>query len=617
MHHKNSTGSYDIFHYETSADVVLYTNSSDTSIKNVSGALDTLFTGKSNSNHTHGNITNAGAIGSTSGYAVYTTTSGKLTAGNLSVSDPPTSGTDTAFINAISQDAKGKITPTKASLPTANSSVAGIAKLGASGGAATYEHNHDTAYAAKSHNHAGGDITSGIVAADKLGTMTGASGTTAGASGAVTKPVAGDNTKFLRGDATWAVPSGTYEHPETLTAALSSKLYKVAVNKGGHITSATAVAKSDITALGIPAQDTTYVPFIKSGSTAAAGLVPSPGTTEGTTKYLREDASWQVPPNTNTKVTSAANHYAPAEDSDSTITINASGATAAWSIDVVKGITLKRDSKGHVVDMTVTSGKLPANPNTNTTYTIATGDSNGQIKVTPSSGTAYNVDVKGLASGAYAAKYTHPTTTAAAAAAVKVGNDASGHVVLGAALTASDVGAAASSHTHGNVTNAGAITATAVAIANGDSFAIVDSSASGKLVKSSITFDGSTTTKALSQKGTWVDFASSTHNHDSAYAAKSHTHTFGTTSVIKTVTFTANTVPSLTYTARTVGSASGWSAGTAAKATISEGVLSIVDGTAPSLTVTSVACDDITAWSAGTAASLSKTTADAFTSFTS
>ena len=39
--------------------------------------------------------------------------------------------------------------------------------------------------------------------------------------------------------------------------------------------------------------------------------------------------------------------------------------------------------------------------NDNTTYTIATGDSNGQIKVTPSSGNAYNVSVKGLGSAAY------------------------------------------------------------------------------------------------------------------------------------------------------------------------------------------------------------------------
>lgn len=44
--------------------------------------------------------------------------------------------------------------------------------------------------------------------------------------------------------------------------------------------------------------------------------------------------------------------------------------------------------------------------------------------------------------------YTHPTTTAVTAAAVKVGKDSSGHVVLGSALTASDVGASPSNHTH-------------------------------------------------------------------------------------------------------------------------------------------------------------------------
>lgn len=38
-----------------------------------------------------------------------------------------------------------------------------------------------------------------------------------------------------------------------------------------------------------------------------------------------------------------------------------------------------------------------------TTYTFAAGDSNGQIKVTPSSGTATNVSVKGLGSAAYTA----------------------------------------------------------------------------------------------------------------------------------------------------------------------------------------------------------------------
>ena len=57
-----------------------------------------------------------------------------------------------------------------------------------------------------------------------------------------------------------------------------------------------------------------------------------------------------------------------------------------------------------------------------------------------------------------------------------------------------------------------------------------------------------------------------------------------------TLVLVDSTIPSLSYTARSVGSASGWSA-----------------GTLPALTITSVACDDITAWDAGTQASLSYT----------
>ena len=47
----------------------------------------------------------------------------------------------------------------------------------------------------------------------------------------------------------------------------------------------------------------------------------------------------------------------------------------------------------------------------NTTYTFATGDSNGQIKVTPSGGSAQNVSVKGLGSAAYTASTAYATCT--------------------------------------------------------------------------------------------------------------------------------------------------------------------------------------------------------------
>lgn len=58
-----------------------------------------------------------------------------------------------------------------------------------------------------------------------------------------------------------------YTHPAH--TAKASGLYKITVDAQGHVSDATAVAKSDITALGIPAQDTTY-----SAATASkAGLM--------------------------------------------------------------------------------------------------------------------------------------------------------------------------------------------------------------------------------------------------------------------------------------------------------------------------------------------------------
>ena len=66
---------------------------------------------------------------------------------------------------------------------------------------------------------------------------------------------------------TIAATDTVYTHP-TYTAK-SSGLYKVTVDSTGHVSGTAAVAKSDITALGIPAQDTTY----SAATTSAAGLM--------------------------------------------------------------------------------------------------------------------------------------------------------------------------------------------------------------------------------------------------------------------------------------------------------------------------------------------------------
>lgn len=63
-----------------------------------------------------------------------------------------------------------------------------------------------------------------------------------------------------------------YTHATAKGSAFSSGLYKITTNAQGHVTAATAVTKTDITGLGIPAQDTTY-----GAAGASLGLVKTGG----------------------------------------------------------------------------------------------------------------------------------------------------------------------------------------------------------------------------------------------------------------------------------------------------------------------------------------------------
>lgn len=79
-------------------------------------------------------------------------------------------------------------------------------------------------------------------------------------------------------------------------------------------------------------------------------------------------------------------------------------ATQSWVEDknYLTGITKSQ--------VTTALGYTPPTQDTNTTYSFATGDNNGQIKVTPLGGSAQNISVKGLGSLAYSSA-TIPTVT--------------------------------------------------------------------------------------------------------------------------------------------------------------------------------------------------------------
>lgn len=70
-----------------------------------------------------------------------------------------------------------------------------------------------------------------------------------------------------------------------------------------------------------------------------------------------------------------------------------------------------------------------------------------------------------------------------------------------------DTSRASSTHTHGNISNDGKIaTSTEVDLGNNDRLVIIDTSDSNTLKASKIKFDGSTTTKALTQAGSFQTF---------------------------------------------------------------------------------------------------------------
>lgn len=138
--------------------------------------------------------------------------------------------------------------------------------------------------------------------------------------------------------------------------------------------------------------------------------------------------------NTDTKVTSVANHYTPTADASSALNASLSPGTSTWgSTSYITGI--QRDSKGHITG--ITSAKLPANPNTNTHYTThlyagsgtaantATTNGNTKLTLTDDSTVRNSITIKGAGATTVASDangvitinstnttYTHPTTTA-------------------------------------------------------------------------------------------------------------------------------------------------------------------------------------------------------------
>lgn len=181
--------------------------------------------------------------------------------------------------------------------------------------------------------------------------------TVAGSGNAVTTASISGDTLTLTKGATY----NNYVHPAGSAPSKASGFYKFSTDSTSHVASVTAVAKSDITALGIPGQDTTYGNATQStsGLMSAADKAKLDGISTGANKY-----------------------------------VHPTGEAANKALGLYKVAT---DATSHIKQVTavtkadITALGIPAQ-NTNTTYTFANGSA-GNFTVTPSGGSAQTVSV--------------------------------------------------------------------------------------------------------------------------------------------------------------------------------------------------------------------------------
>lgn len=140
--------------------------------------------------------------------------------------------------------------------------------------------------------------------------------------------------------------------------------------------------------------------------------------------------------------------------------------------------------------------------------------------------------------------------------------DAQGHIsAYGSAVTSMTP----SSHTHGNIQNGGTLQSSDITIASGDKLVVTDSSDSSKIARTSVSFDGSTTTKALTPKGTFETFLTShqTYTQVPGKPTGNQTPGFGSTFTISQISQATSgqisatdrtvTIPSTTATTSAAG----------------------------------------------------------------
>ena len=265
-----------------------------------------------------------------------------------------------------------------------------------------------------------------------------------------------------------------YAHAQAKGSAFSSGLYKITTNSQGHVTAATAVTKSDITALGIPGSDTntnTTYSLSKSGSTitlkgsdgsttsvtdadtnttystfkgattsaaGGTGLVPAPAT-GAANRYLRSDGTWQVPPDNNTTYPNMGGASSSAAGHAGLVPAPAAGASnrylrsdGTWSVppDNNTNTTYSLSKNGSTITLTGSDGSETSVTDANTTYSLSSfGVTATAAELNYMDGVTSNVQTQ--LNGKAASSHSHSTATTSAAGFLRQLNGSTSNFLRG------------------------------------------------------------------------------------------------------------------------------------------------------------------------------------------
>ena len=396
----------------------------------------------------------------------------------------------------------------------------------------------------------------------------------------------------------------TISHSDTSSQTSSSNsgrtyIQSVTLDNFGHVTglsTATETVTNTDTKLQVAAvtSGTTYYPIVGSGTTAATRQYDTTGFvyvgTNGTTSAVgsakltlgnstasgtANNKQGQIVLYGSTAYTTIITPGAPTAartiilpDKTGTIALTSDIPSSlknpnALSINIYNATT-QTDSGYTTTDYDGSTPNQSVNVAGNNAITNITSNTNGQLVIQRASGVApetVTVKITATTSDTAASADKLNLSTDAGSVSVPVYVPANtgipiavesiAYSLLPTGTSASTV--AVGNHTHGNITNGGDITAAAPTVANGDQIIINDHSASK--VTNGPTFDGSTTTKALTPKGTWETFATSntntTYTLTNALASHKFTWTFtaggsGSGSTTTTAELVAGTGISLT-----------------------------------------------------------------------